>query len=104
MTHPSPPAPSASAGAAIDAAAAALARQAATVQGLIRSLDQIVAALRAARVAGAWWGPAREALHVALDLERQRLEREGWRLESVEIQLRHEQRLLEESVPVGFLP
>ena len=103
MTHPSPPAPSASAGAVIDAAAG-LAQQAATVQGLIRSLDQIVAALRAARVAGAWWGPAREALHVALDLERQRLEREGWRLESVEIQLRHEQRLLEESVPVGFLP
>lgn len=102
MTHPSPSAPFASAGAAVDAAA--LAQQAATVQGLIRSLDQIVAALRAARVAGAWWGPAREALQVALDLERQRLEREGWRLESVEIQLRHEQRLLEESVPVGLVP
>lgn len=101
MTHPPPSAPPASAAAD---AAAALAQQAVTVHGLIRSLDEVVAALRGARVADTWWGPAREALQAALDLERERLQREGWRLESVEIQLRHEQRLLEESVPAGLLP
>ena len=103
MTHPPPSAPPASGGAAADAAAA-LAQQAVTVHGLIRSLDEVVAALRGTRVADTWWGPAREALQAALDLERERLQREGWRLESVEIQLRHEQRLLEESAPAGLLP
>lgn len=101
MTHPPPSAPPASAAADV---AAALAQQAETVRGFIRSLDEVVAALRGARVADTWWGPAREALQAALDLERERLQREGWRLESVEIQLRHEQRLLEESVPAGLLP
>ena len=74
------------------------------MHGLVRSLEEIVAALRGTRVADAWWGPAREALQGALDLERERLQREGWRLESVEIQLRHERELLEESVPAGLLP
>lgn len=63
-------------------------RQAMVVHGLARLLEEAVERLDATRVADDWWGPARQALQGAIDLERERLRREMQRLDGVVDQLR----------------
>lgn len=82
------PAPGAGAGAG-PAAVAELQRQAVLVDDLARRLDAVVTALPRPEHVEGWWGPAREALQGAIDLERARLRREADRLEGVRIQLEH---------------
>lgn len=69
-------------------AAAALHREAVIVHGLARVLEEAVNRLRSTSVADDWWGPARQALQGAIDLERERLHREMQRLDGVVDQLR----------------
>jgi len=71
-------------------AADALHRQAALVHGLARDLEEAAELLPRAGATGEWWGPAREAVQVALDIERERLRREALRLDGVVMQLRYE--------------
>lgn len=71
------------------AAAAELHRQAVLVADLQHRLDDVVLALPRPEHIEHWWGPAREALQTAIDLERARLRREADRLEGVRIQLEH---------------
>lgn len=64
-----------------------LRRQAVLVDDLRERLDDVVRALPRDDALAAWWGPARDALQGAIDLERARLEREAARLDGVRIQL-----------------
>ncbi len=80
-----------------------LRRQAVLAADLRDRLDDVVRSLpRDAALAG-WWGPARDALQGAVDLERARLAREVERLESVRMRLLF---TAEEaaSMPAGGLP
>jgi hypothetical protein len=70
-------------------AASELRRQAVLVDDLRHRLDDVVLALPRPEHIEHWWGPAREALQTAIDLERARLRREADRLEGVRIQLEH---------------
>lgn len=69
-------------------AAAALNREALLVHGLARALEETAHRLRETTVDHHWWGPARQALQVAIDIERERLHREMLRLDGVVDQLR----------------
>ncbi|WP_439564962.1 hypothetical protein [Microcella sp.] len=62
-------------------------RQAVLVDDLRLRLDDIVRALPSDDALAGWWGPARDALQGAIDLERARLGREAARLDGVRIQL-----------------
>ncbi len=64
-----------------------LRRQAVLVDDLRSRLDDIVRALPRDDALAGWWGPARDALQGAIDLERERLGREAERLDGVRIQL-----------------
>lgn len=64
-----------------------LRRQAVLVDDLRLRLDDIVQALPRDDALASWWGPARDALQGAIDLERARLGREAERLDGVRIQL-----------------
>lgn len=85
-------------------AVAVLRRDAATVHRLARDLEEAVAQLPHAGTAFDWWGPAREAVQGALDIERERLGREVWRLDGVVIQLRYEAEVTESALSVEALP
>ncbi len=63
-------------------------RQAVLVDDLRQRLDDVVRALPRDDALAGWWGPARDALQGAIDLERERLGREAERLDGVRIQLR----------------
>jgi hypothetical protein len=80
--------------------ASELQRQAGLVADLRHRLDDVVLALPRPEHIEHWWGPAREALQTAIDLERARLRREADRLEGVRIQLEHAA-LLAAHDPVG---
>lgn len=94
------PPPGAHGGAGARAAVAELQRQAVLVADLRQRLDDVVSALPRPESIEHWWGPAREALQSAIDLERARLRREADRLEGVRIQLEHAA-LLAAAEPVG---
>ncbi|MBX9718593.1 MAG: hypothetical protein K2X36_07075 [Microbacteriaceae bacterium] len=67
--------------------AAELRRQVVLAAALRDRLDDIVRSLPRDEALAGWWGPARDALQGAVDLERARLAREVERLESVRIRL-----------------
>jgi hypothetical protein len=60
----------------------------ALVLELAHHLDALVAQMPTADAGAAWWGPTREAVQVALDLERERLRREALRAQGAADQLR----------------
>lgn len=64
-----------------------LRRQVVLAADLRDRLDDIVRSLPRHQALAGWWGPARDALQGAVDLERARLAREVERLESVRIRL-----------------
>lgn len=64
-----------------------LRRQGVLAADLRDRLDDIVRSLPRDEALAGWWGPARDALQGAVDLERARLAREVERLESVRIRL-----------------
>jgi len=64
-----------------------LRRQSVLVDDLRLRLDDIVRALPRDDALAGWWGPARDALQGAVDLERARLGREADRLDGLRIQL-----------------
>lgn len=64
-----------------------LRRQVVLAADLRDRLDDIVRSLPRDEALAGWWGPARDALQGAVDLERARLAREVERLESVRIRL-----------------
>ena len=70
-------------------AAAELRRQAVLVDDLAQRLEAVVRALPLDGALEGWWGPARDALQEAIDIERARLGREIGRLEGVRIQLQY---------------
>ena len=76
-----------------------LQRQTARVVELAHHLDALVAQMPTADAGAAWWGPAREAVQVALDIERERLWREAQRAHGAADQLR-----LHLSAASGLLP
>lgn len=73
--------------------------QLAHVTEIAQRLDDAVVLMPIADAGAAWWGPAREAVQVALDIERERMRREALRARSIADQLRV--RLMEAS---GVLP
>lgn len=70
-------------------AGAELRRHAVLIDDLAQRLEVVVRALPRIGAVEGWWGPARDALQRAIDLERARLGREIYRLEGVRIQLQH---------------
>lgn len=77
-----------SAVAALAGATDDLPRLMALVVELAHHLDGLVAQMPRADAGAAWWGPTREAVQVALDLERERLRREALRAHGAADQLR----------------
>lgn len=65
-----------------------LQRRITIVLDLAAQLETAVAQIPQPRPVDAWWGPAREAVQVAFDRERERLRRESLRLRGVADQLR----------------
>ncbi|MEN9620920.1 MAG: hypothetical protein RL499_1113 [Actinomycetota bacterium] len=64
-----------------------LQRQGVLVGDLRERVVAVLALLPESRSFEGWWGPARDALHESLGIERARLEREVARLDSVRVQL-----------------
>jgi hypothetical protein len=67
--------------------AAELRRQSVLVDDLMHRVTAVLRLLPDEGAVDGWWGPAREALCLSVDIERARLRREVWRLDSVRGQL-----------------
>jgi len=77
-------------------------RRIALMAELARRLDALVARMPTADASAAWWGPTREAVQVALDLERERLRREALRAHGAADQLRSHLAAASSLVPTGL--
>lgn len=63
-------------------------RQAGHLAALARRLEVTADLMPTADAGAAWWGPTREAVQVALDIERERLRREALRAHGAADQVR----------------